>query len=361
LERLLKNASFAYLEQFLALPDYKLPETIISPLGTNIPNDVFNRAELLPRGMRFLNDRPLYSIRQAWNVINRAGLQKDLTDSLCFIAFCEKPTTQIFPTEMLAFHYDGSTRLRKFTQEAVFCKTDRGIVVRRRLLASNENPLDSMNEEFSHSLNAMRSISKEIEQIDDVQEEVYSKNETFYSRICAVLVRNGWTEKDLAQCIAPWVYWLSENCDENGTLPSWFVDAAPFNVSIGEKGDIFYFDREWIKSKNDLKLESVAFRGLFHTLLNVEYVSPPAFDDLTVWSLCKRVLGQFDLEIDIKTIKTFANNENSLAKLIYGKSDDFEVINVKLPLCPVKKLPHPRKKSIWRRIAKVLRFLQCII
>jgi 2-polyprenyl-3-methyl-5-hydroxy-6-metoxy-1,4-benzoquinol methylase len=353
LEQLLRNASFDYLEQFLALPDYKLPETIISPLGSTISSGVFNRAELLPRGMRPFDERPLFSMRQAWNVVNRAGLQRDLADSLCFVAFCEKPATSIFPSEALAFHYDGTNRLKKFAKESVFCETVEGIVVQRRLLVSNEKPGESTDEEFL--------------QIGDLQEEMYSKNETFYSRICALLVRNKWTERELVQCIAPWIYWLRENCDEKGTLPSCFVDATPFNVSIGEEGDIFYFDREWIKRKNNLKIENVAFRGLFHALFSVEYMSPPAFDDTSIGSLCERVLKQLDLKINAEIIKEFSNDENFLAKMVYGKSYIIEMIaNAKLPLSPIKKLPDSivpklKKKSVFKEITKALKGVYCML
>lgn len=341
LEQLLKQASFRHIEQCIPMPDYKLPTTVILPIGINAPQCDFNRSMIMPRLQRPFEANPLFSLHQAWRVVNRAGLQRDLADSLFFVACCEKPAKSIFCPNVLACHY-GDVRFRKFAKETLFCMTDNGVIVKRRPLSSKKNINEEEYSDFLQSLVTV--IAPSVSQagtpksIMEEGNEPYSPEETLYSRICALVARKGWSEDELAQCIAPWVKWLRDNCNENGLLPAWFVDATPFNVSVNCGGDVFYFDAEWIKRDENLTLDSVALRGLFYALLSIEYVDLPAFSDVGILSVCERVFRRFDIIVNKALITKTFQDDQSLSEFVYGRSASLEVIfGVRLNVCCMDK------------------------
>ncbi len=86
LRQLLREAGFETHEQFVPVPDYKLPTTVITEAGLDSDCAGFNPAPLLAGRQRPFEKAPLFNLPAAWESVVQAGLLPELADSLCFVA-----------------------------------------------------------------------------------------------------------------------------------------------------------------------------------------------------------------------------------------------------------------------------------
>ena len=134
---LLREAGFASCEQFVALPDYKLPQTIITPHGLRAGASQLALAPLLNNYTRLFEPTPLFNPGEAWESVYKAGLLPDLADSLCFVAAGEKDLKSPFEPEDLVIHYgDFSSLPQAFAKVVRIVDTNGEILVRRQKLAA---------------------------------------------------------------------------------------------------------------------------------------------------------------------------------------------------------------------------------
>ena len=248
---LLRETGFASCEQFVALPDYKLPQTIITPHGLQAGASQLDLDPFLDNSTRLFEPAPFFNPGEAWESVNKAGLLPDLADSLCFVARGEKELKSPFEPEDLVIHYgDFSSLPQKFAKVVRIVDSDGEIQVRRQKLATSPpHEADS----FFQAL----------------EDEPYYNGELLSSRIRKIAMRPDWTLEEFFAACAPWVNILKKNADADFLCDGNLMDLAPFNIIMDENNEARPFDLEWI-SRERLPLTYILFRGLYHTLTRMQ-------------------------------------------------------------------------------------------
>lgn len=134
--RLLEKAGFHKYEQFIPLPDYKLPGTILTPEGLKCEADELDLGPILNNIKRPFEKQPLFNIGEAWQSVYKGGLLPELADSLCFVATSDEGRPSPFEAGELVCHYGDQTVMpRKFAKEVIISRKDGQIAVARKNLA----------------------------------------------------------------------------------------------------------------------------------------------------------------------------------------------------------------------------------
>lgn len=249
LTKLLAEAGFEHVEQFVPVPDYKMPASIITPAGLECGGDELNLGAIMDGMRRMHENAPVFNIGEAWQSICKAGLLPDLADSLCFVAALRKDGSSPFMEGDLVDHYGNLSHLpKKFCKQVRIAKSDNGIRVKRTKLAPDVGSDDN-----------------KILQV--VEDEPYFAGETLFSRIRKVAMRSDWTLEELFQAFEPWAQALKDNADESWRCDGKLLDFMPFNLVL-ENGELKDFDQEWI-SREKLLLPHLLYRGFYHTLVRM--------------------------------------------------------------------------------------------
>lgn len=245
--KMLGKAGFKRVEQFVPLPDYKLPTAIVTPEG--LESAELNMSAILNNTRRLFEPRPLFNIAEAWESVVDAGIFPDLADSLCFVASPDEKRESPFQDGELLNHYgDLGSLPQKYSKEVKIKKKGGEIVVERRKLAPDA-----------------RSDDGEIFQI--IEDEPYHKGELLISKIRKVAMRPDWTPAELFRAFEPWAKVLRENADEDLKCDGSLLDFAPFNLVV-EGDKVVAFDQEW-RSREKLPLAWLLYRGFFNTILRI--------------------------------------------------------------------------------------------
>lgn len=249
LVNLLSQSGFTHCEQFLALPDYKLPTTIITPRGLAAEPAELDLAPLLNNNSRVFERLPIFNAGEAWESIYQAGLVADMADSLCFIATMEKNPSELFENDKLVIHYgDLGSLPKKYAKETAIRKTDNTLAVTRsKLDAESGSPNDAFYQEL--------------------KDEPYYKGEFLFSKIRKIAMRPDWTLEEFFAAFKPWSDALIANADSEWNCDGNLIDFTPFNIFI-ENGEVKPFDLEWVARKR-LPLPYLLYRGLFNTVMRM--------------------------------------------------------------------------------------------
>lgn len=247
--KLLQKAGFQKIEQFIPLPDYKLPGTIITPEGLTCDAEELDLGPILNNCRRLYENAPMFNIGEAWQSVYKGGLLPDLADSLCFVATADKARPSPFETGELVCHYGDLTLLpRKFAKEVIINRKAGQIEVARKNMAP----------EAASEAGNVRQV---------VENEPYYSGELLFSKIRRLTMRPDWTLDQLFEALEPWTRILVEDADESGKCAGKLLDYVPFNIVL-QDGRAIAFDQEWI-AKERLLLTHLLFRGLYHTLLRM--------------------------------------------------------------------------------------------
>lgn len=246
---LLKEEGFCNCEQFLALPDYKLPTTIVSPSGLSIEKSDFDLTPLLNNTKRLFEPLALFNMAEAWESIYNAGLLADFADSLCFVASVNENRKSSFERGNLVSHYgDLSSLPKKYSKEVkINKKGEQFEVKRKKLIPMSSNSTD----EF----------------IQKVEDEPYYKGELLSSQIRKIAMRPDWTLEEFFSAFQPWIDLLKENMDENGYCDGELMDLTPFNM-VFNNSKVEIFDQEWVANKK-LPFVFLLYRGFLNTVLRM--------------------------------------------------------------------------------------------
>lgn len=311
LVELLTRAGFESLEQFIPVPDYKLPVAIISQPGLEAKD--WDYSGLLLQPQRAFEEKPPLNMREAWKSIIKAGLVPELADSLCFVCQ-QKGGNPVFTSDDLALYF-GSTYSPKYAKSVRFIREKGKLLVKRERLCP----------EWSDERPGFR---------QEIKDEPWHKGQNVQELIEQVLMRPRWTMDELCEAYRPWLDVLKANLSIKGELPSNFVDMTPFNLIIGEDGVKTAFDLEWIADK-PLKFESVFTRGVFNSLVRIGLVgipADPAF--LDVERIIQALVKYYRLDLTKEQLKN-GFEQDALDTYIFGVKTDWNIVgNMHLKMMP---------------------------
>lgn len=243
----LRNAGFGKVEQFIALPDYKLPVTILTPLGLEQPEEKFNLGAIFSNSRRPFEEAARFNMGEAWKSIIQAGLVRDMSDSLCFVA--QMREGENFEQGALMHHYGGSFAFAdKYAKEIRLEKVDDKIVSKRRKLGKNRE-------------GGKEGVTQKL------QDEPYYPGPILSDEIRQIVMRPNWSMEEIYQAFMPWILGLKKNMNAEGNCPGEFLDYMPFNL-VYENGKWTPFDQEWI-SAEPIPFLHLIYRGLRHTFSRI--------------------------------------------------------------------------------------------
>lgn len=281
----LKKAGYQHIEQYISLPDYKLPLTIITPEGIDAANkDIIDLSPILTGPSRLFELPPLFNKHEANISMYKAGLMTEMADSLCFIAYPSNPSTGSFVKGSLVEHYGHGPHLqKKYAKKMRIINEDGNIHVKREVLFPLQN-----NDNFYYV----------------VEDEPYFTGTRLGDKARKVTMRKGWTLEEFAETLRPWVEFILTHKSENNEIDGKYLDFIPSNAILGEDGIVHPFDQEW-RSHKPINIFYLLLRGLINTLASIQPVAQPSPQiDLALSTFVKDFFKYFNLEFDYDNLKS---------------------------------------------------------
>lgn len=307
--RLLQEAGFGECEQFVPLPDYKLPATIITREGLNSDSELCDLGAFLTQGQRQNEDQALFNLQESWRSVYEAGLLADLADSLCFIAHAEKsPGASSHEAGILVQHFGAlPVSHKQYAKTVSLRKTPSGLeVIRAQLFPEARTTATA----YTHVLS----------------DEPYYSGTLLIDKIRRCMLRSGWTVEELARAFAPWVHFLLSHTLPDDRLPGNFLDLTPFNFIIDTQGACHPFDLEWEK-KGTLPILYILMRGITYSLSRCGVVACPDPNvDIRYEFLVKNILQYFSISYSDSELESSWEEEHLFRTAMGYKNILWEVI-----------------------------------
>lgn len=270
LVRLLLNAGFSAYEQFIPVPDYKLPVSIIMPSGIHDTSEDMNLAAILGHSDRSFEYPPIFNIESAYKSVVDAGLLHELANSLCFIAYAsEHEHTDVYDNDILVEHYGD---IKGYEKKLVFRKRD--------------NEIQVFNEQLvERNMEGHKRVCQILE-----KRVPYYRGELLVDRIRKVVVKPGWTCDKLAEAFSIWFDLVDRNLlPDSNNLPQNFLDLIPINIIIDDRENPVIIDQEWVACE-PVPSDTVIIRGIVVTLQKIGVAAEPApGTDITFENLLKKI------------------------------------------------------------------------
>lgn len=286
------RAGFVRLEQFVPVPDYKLPVSVITQKGLDSA-DRCDLAAICGHSVQRYQPLPLFNIQEAWKSVVDAGLLPELANSLCFAAYLREEETE--EKDILAEHYSNLlNELKEYTKKLVIRDCGGTLRCEREYLYPGLTRKESCV-------------------VHEISSEPYYKGKLLIDGIRRCMVKPGWTVEGLARAFLPWYRYLVEISRDNGRLlPPEAIDLTPFNLIADERGQLCPFDLEW-KTEQGVSLDLVLIRSVIITFDKIGTVALPAKGvDLSYDFLLKNLCGRLGKDFSDEYIEQVLAREDFL-------------------------------------------------
>lgn len=260
LKQVLANSGFYHNEEFLPLPDYKLPVSVICPRGWK---DFSSQLSQLAVESAYQDPQKnlenYFSIEEGTYNIWKNDLAADMSNSFLMVSSKQEPSKHIVDIKTAAYHYSDG-RLNKFKKEILFKVNDAstGLAV------------------VSNGVDAASAIPNEHTIIEN---DFFYDGESMWLELVHLFNKPNWKLEGIVHWARIWINevqslaGVTEEYDDFVIVDPSLLDALPFNFITLNNGDKKLFDQEW-SSLTEITLGYVAFRGVFHSLLRVTSISP---------------------------------------------------------------------------------------
>lgn len=311
LTELFFRAGFVHLEQFVPVPDYKMPVSVITQKGLDMEEE-FDSAAFCSNYLRKFQNNPLFNLGEAWQSVVRAGLLSELANSLCFVASVSEPKESFAESGVLAEHYSIlPTGQKKYAKKMSVRQID--------------GSLRCVREYLYPELSAEQAGIK-----NQARDEPYYKGTLLVDKIRNAAVKPGWKAENLAQAFLPWYAYLQEISSENGKfLPADALDLTPFNCILDSDGKIRAFDLEW-SAEDKISFDMVLVRGIVITLYKIGVAAKPADPaQVNFGFLVKNICKYLGRDFSDEHLARLFGEENVLDKQLFGCLPDWESVKNK--------------------------------
>ena len=300
---LLKEAGFETVDQFIPLPDYKLPISVVTPFGwENFASELSSLAvdSVLEDPQRTPYD--LFSLEKAYLNTWRNGLAGDLANSFLMVANKSHLPSKIVPSETLAFQFKDDQKIG----------LNRGIEIIKNgnSIFTKSFPLDSqVNESYSQ-----------------MSEFVFTRS--YWLELLEIVNRPNWSMEEVLVWFRNWISALlllldpAITKDWNLSVSARFWEMTPLNAYRDKNGTI-----QFSEIKNDspekIPFSLVVYHGIKVSLLKILSVSKfKANRDITYLEIFDFILGNFELlkNKDL-TFLFLEEQEQKIDRLITGKDE----------------------------------------
>jgi len=255
---LLEQTGYRSIDFFLPFPDYKLPRSIISPIGAKHPG--FDASALAAQSGNKDTQLPslrCFSTELAWKGLFSNGVASDFSNS--FLILSQTPggddTSELNQPGILAWHF-SSDRRPQFCKETVFVEDMEGNI------HVQSQPLLPMVVAAAEPIESVRQVL--------VERVRYSNGPTLHHEIQSLLARHGWSLKDLGSLLSPYLEILKSHIIDPAAsselnpselmLPGKFIDCIPQNIISFNPSSSELFDQEW-QVTTPVSLERILIRA----------------------------------------------------------------------------------------------------
>lgn len=308
LKTLLNSQGFNYLEEYLPLPDYKLPTSVVTPLGWRE-----HASDLCQLAVESIHKDPqlgfehIFSAEQGMRNVWNNNLAADLANSFLMVA--GKETFNYLSEDVAAIHYsdDRLSGLRKVTQFLHYNDDDLKVKVTGKALEKDKNE----------------------DQVAHFSE--FFRGDSLWFELLHALNKPDWQISYISEWANKWLSQLIEKTGEKNEyskdtiFPDSYQDALPFNIVTGLKGESKIFDLEWETDKPTLGY--VVFRGIYHSLLRMTSISHSAHCPTSnIANLTFIILNEMNLHIDEEQFDSYLKKEAKFLARVQ-MSDEVKLYN----------------------------------
>lgn len=299
----LTQAGFSQHDEFIPLPEYKLPITVVSPQGITRYASVLSSlaVESVAADAQGVANYH-FSLEQFNQMVWQNGLAPELCNSFLIVAGTQQAA--LYDPEILAWHYSDA-RAQENNKETLF-----------RLNGSDRIDV------IGHTLSVTES--------EAASRESFHYGESLWREIVRVVNRRDWTVEGLAEIFKTWLRIISPTDDgtiapHDSRIGNSFFDALPFNIIKNEQGEYTVFDQEWDDGQSS-SLGFIAWRGVFHSLFRIKsFEQSPAVNAETFFDLTSQVLRSVWPELPEDTFKRWAEEEARFSSTA-GVGDDYQAL-----------------------------------
>lgn len=307
---LMTRSGFGEVQEYLPLPDYKLPVTMVTPLGwqqyaTSLTPLVIESVHQDPQQIPLY----LFSLEQATKSVWENGAAPDLANS--FLMVCSKqPQAPSLHPQTAAYHFtDG--RIPAFNKITRFDHTGEGG------LQVYTGPMVEGAGETSFICH------------NQPEESAFIHGASLWLELLQQVNRTGWTFDDLKAWATSWLDSLLTRAghpagayDKALALPPEYQDALPFNAMRTPEGEIIYFDLEW-EPEETVSLGYIAYRGLYHSLFRItSLASLPPECSHNVFELTLALMQAVGFECDEQDGMTYLQQDAAFMARIQNKEPE---------------------------------------
>lgn len=305
LGRRFKAAGLAEQQWWFPFPDYKLPMSVLSERAfeADVPADFSALISEACRSDAQAPAVPTFSLDLAWPAIARNGLCGELANSFLVMLSRE----QISATTTFGYHY-GSPRKQAYAKVVEFKCEDGEFFVERKAVSDAVLGPDELHL--------------------DLTREPLQDGELWRHRLRNILLRDGWSMRDLELWSKVWWFTLLDKFDldaSGGTLtpsslvPANALDALPRNLVVSESGAIHFIDQEWVAPK-PIDLGYILYRGLSDALFGVDFCGKPAGDfSLKIGDLVIAVSHALEIPLSVQDLLGYFEQERQFQEQVVGR------------------------------------------
>lgn len=308
---LLAAAGFTHADFLSALPDYKLPVSIVTSSGLNSPD--FDAAALASQSAHRDPQLPkqlAFSPELVWPAVMDNGLGVDLANSFLIAASMSGATA--LDAGVLAYHY-STERMRDFCKQTVFRRAAGGAIgVHCALLAQGDlaahGPLLALHIPAYTPYFRGRTLASELVQLvsqDGWSMDSVGKFLQRYLQIIATLVSGGQPLPALASA--------------QSLLPGACFDLVPQNIICDPQGVHHPIDLEWTLMP-DMPVGWLLFRSLLLLVQSVTRFGAPADTfEMTRRGFLLAAFRSAGFEVNVQTLESFAELESAVQAEVTGR------------------------------------------
>jgi O-antigen biosynthesis protein len=286
LDAMLLEVGFNTIEHFIPLPDYKLPVSVITPLGWEKYS-----TDLLSLAVDSVSEDPqrisadVFSLEKAYEVTWRNGLASDLANSFLIVANKTSQTSNIVSANTLAFQFiENQKDNSRITNE---------IYLEKSQLMLKTVPINRIVD--NDNLPAPR---------------IFIKERSYWFELLQIVNRPNWNLEDVSCWAKVWIDCLKTQTGISGAIgKDTSIDAkylffTPLAFYNSKKFNVYLNEIDGIKTEK-IKFLSVVYFGLKKSLMKITSLSEIAHnEDLSYFQIIAFVfLNQFSIELDEIQVK----------------------------------------------------------
>lgn len=301
----LHSAGFIHTQEFLPLPDYKLPTSMVTPVGWRDYSPELSQlaVESIHKDQQLAFEH-IFSAEQGTRNVWNNNLAASLANSFLMITAKQEQVPLL--DDVAAIHY-SDTRLAEFSKTIEFVRHDDG-GLRVHTRKKDREGIQTDNSEST-----------------DISE--FYQGNSLWLELTNLLNRPNWEVAQIAAWAKEWINQLLSSAnlpvhfDANIVLPDSYQDALPFNIISPKSGEYHFFDLEW--NSNFPTLGYIVFRGIFHSLLRITSLSHSDFcPTANISELTHILMNDMGFNLDKSEFDTYLRKEASFLGRVQFDDED---------------------------------------